>query len=79
MIEKKSKFLGICILISSILITISIGFLVVENRYKVVNNTLFDTFKGEFIKTYETGKEVTNKEKLTSDISKVLILKTIFV
>jgi len=72
--DKKSKFLGICILIASLLITSSLGFLIVENRYKVVDNKLFDTFKGQFIETVSTNtKEIISD---TSDISKVSILKT---
>ncbi len=73
--DNKSKFLGICILIASILITCTIGFQIVENRYKVVDNKLFDTFKGEFIITEDINTSKSEESK--ADISKVAILKTI--
>lgn len=47
--EKKSKFLGICILIAALLITGVSVFHIIENRYKVVGSRVFDTFKGMFV------------------------------
>jgi hypothetical protein len=77
------KFLGICILIASIILSGVIFYTSKSDRYKVVGNRVFDTIEGDFVQqkniaqqattTYQSYAKEDIKEKPIGDISKVVV------
>lgn len=73
MFKDRVKFLGLCVLISSILLSISLIINVFNNRYSCFtlegssSNIVFDTLSGKvFVTSFSDGKPQTRMYDLTS-------------
>lgn len=70
--EKSIKFLGVCILLSVIIISVALVYTNVNDRYKVAGVKVFDTHTGKFVEeNIEQSVEITLE--YTEDEAKALI------